>query len=107
MKKYVLDEEGNVRPEEDLEKWSLSRENGSFIVKKEEIGDYEISTVFLGLDHSFAERSSVPILWETMVFAKKPNDPLDNYFVRCGGSKEQALAMHQSIIFKINSLLTP
>jgi hypothetical protein len=37
------------------------------IVKKTEIGHFEISTVFLGLDHNFLP-DGPPLIYETMVF---------------------------------------
>jgi len=36
------------------------------IVKKTKIGDVEVSTVFLGIDHSFGVGK--PLLFETMIF---------------------------------------
>lgn len=35
------------------------------------VGDYHVSTVFLGLDHSFGR--GPPLLWETMIFG--PGEP--------------------------------
>lgn len=59
------------------------------------VGDSKISTVFLGLDHSFG--SSSPVLWETMVFGGE----LDQEQDRCSGSREQAEAMHARMVEKV------
>lgn len=39
------------------------------IVKKSYIGGMEVSTVFLGLDHSLIG-DGIPVLWETMIFGE-------------------------------------
>jgi hypothetical protein len=52
------------------------------------VGVLQISTVFLGLDHSFRE-SGPPILFETMIFG----DDEDDYQRRCA-TWEEAEAMH-------------
>lgn len=36
------------------------------IVAKDRVGPVEVSTIFLGMDHSFG--SGDPVLWETMIF---------------------------------------
>lgn len=52
--KYILDAEGNPQPEPDLHAWGQWLQNATNrIVKKERIDDSEVSTVFLGIDHSF------------------------------------------------------
>ena len=57
---YILDADGNPQPEPDLFKWALWLENShkskgrdNRIVQQDHIGKIFISTVFLGLDHSF------------------------------------------------------
>jgi len=56
-------------PCEDLMEWAQWYESvgKDRIVCKEFIGDYEISTVFLALDHSWAD-DEPPLLFETMIF---------------------------------------
>jgi len=46
-------------------------------VAKDTIGDVDISTVFLGINHGFTER--VPILFETMVFGGEHNEYCQRY----------------------------
>jgi len=95
--KYILDSKGNPVAELNLHRWAKWFENAERIVKQEIIGKSKISTVFLGIDHSFAENSSNPILWETMVFGGK----LDQEQDRCGGSREQAEAMHARMVQRV------
>lgn len=57
-------------------------------VKQESIGDVRVSTVFLGLNHSY--EGGEPVLWETMVF----EGSLDGYQERYT-SYEEALTGHE------------
>jgi len=63
---YILDENHNAVPA-DLMTWARSLENSEARrVAQTYIGIAMVSTVFLGLDHSFWE--GPPLLFETMVF---------------------------------------
>jgi hypothetical protein len=55
------------------------------------IGDVEVSTVWLGLDHSFG--SGPPLFWETMIFGGQ----YDEYEWR-HPSREAAFAAHDQIV---------
>lgn len=63
----------------------------SRIVKQEMVGDSKISTVFLGLDHSFGE--GPPLLFETLIFG----GPLDGWMWRCS-TREQAEEQHRKAV---------
>lgn len=70
--RYILDENNNPVEEPDLMKWAEWMEKsewplGRRIVAQENVGDYWVSTVFLGIDHRFMGEGP-PILWETMAF---------------------------------------
>lgn len=65
---YVLDENHNLIPTNNILTWGRFFENidkRRVAVKK--LGPIHVSTVFLGIDHGF-EPSSPPIVFETMVF---------------------------------------
>lgn len=71
--KYILDGH-NAKPEPDIIAWGhwYDKNYLNRHVKNEEIGsDVRVSTVFLGIDHSFGH--GPPLLFETMVFG----GPLD------------------------------
>jgi hypothetical protein len=51
---------------DDLIDWAQSFEGVKRRVAFDKVGNSEISTVFLGLDHSFGR--GAPLLFETMVF---------------------------------------
>lgn len=89
--KYILDEEGNAVPEHDLLKWAAWFEDATNrVVAKDSFGKIKVSTVFLGLDHSFDEGE--PILWETMVFGGELDQEMDRY-----GSLEDAKEGHKKM----------
>ena len=101
---YILDESGEkpVRCD-DIEAWAhwfedfKHRRVGATHLNH---GKVFVSTVFLGVDHSYGGR--IPILWETMVFDP---DSRDNEMDRCGGTREQALAMHAAMVERIEAVL--
>jgi len=69
--KYKLDKDHNIIPvgdsTDDLIEWALWSENiDNRRVAETMVGPYRISTVFLGIDHSFDD--GIPTLFETMVF---------------------------------------
>lgn len=65
--KYVLDEQGNPLAIEDLMIWAEWLEHANRRVARDKVGNCEISTVFLGLDHNWTD--GPPLLWETMLFS--------------------------------------
>ena len=94
--KYILDGKTPV-VENDLIKWAEWMQTGNRVVRHDTadvklagqpIGEVRVSTVFLGLDHSFGY--GTPMLFETMVFG----GPLDQQMDRCG-TWEAAEKMHE------------
>ena len=78
---YILDNNGNVIPEEDSLKWSKWMDFGNVgsnrIIRQTQIGGYLISTVFLGLDHGFSmsnDDNEDPVVFETMIFFDNNKD---------------------------------
>lgn len=86
--RYIL-VHGEPQVCEDLHTWALWFEQANYerIVAQNEIGDVSVSTVFLGLDHSFG--GATPLLFETMIF----NGPHDGYQERYA-TKAEALEGH-------------
>lgn len=90
--KYILAEDGKTPVREpDLLKWTQWFEtNGRDVACTDLDGGVCVSTVFRGLDHSFAFNSDAPpMLWETMIFGGPHNHYMDRYT-----SYEAALAGH-------------
>ena len=64
--RYILDGKNPV-PCDSLKKWGRWMENGDRRVARTEFAGGYVSTVFLGLDHSFGFEG-MPILFESMIF---------------------------------------
>lgn len=70
---YTLDDDKNVVPVSDVKEWAKLFENeGARRVASTSMKSVWVSTVFLGLDHSFGE--GPPLLFETMVFGEDENE---------------------------------
>jgi hypothetical protein len=85
--KYILEGHEPV-PCPDLITWGKWFQTADRHVAKTEIGDANVSTVFLGLNHQWG--SGPPLLFETMIFG----GPHADYQERCSTWNE-AEAMHQ------------
>ena len=62
---YYLLENEEVRPCT-LEEWGKMMESDQRVIEKTEVGGFEVSTVFLGLEHG--ARDGKPLVFETMIF---------------------------------------
>lgn len=61
----------------DLMKWGHWMQDADRHVARTDLSDSWVSTVFLGLDHSFS--GGPPVLFETMIFGGKHDDFQDRY----------------------------
>jgi hypothetical protein len=93
---YILDNNNNpiAKPTLEAVKW-VEDNNHRRVVKQEHIGDIFISTVFLGLDHSW--NSDIPVLWETMIFGGEHDQYQERYT-----SHEDALEGHEKALELVN-----
>lgn len=96
--KYILDKDGNPVEEKNLMKWARWFETGDRKVDRTQIGTVSVSTVFLGLDHSFMGK--VPLLFETMVFGGKLDKEMDRYTTR-----EEAVEGHKRMVKRVEGEL--
>jgi hypothetical protein len=83
-------------------------------VKKDLIGDFLISTVWLGLDHAwyrFADREKglpppVPLIFETMIFyEREPEDEEFNGYQERYCTNEEALLGHEKACEEVRKYL--
>lgn len=94
MRHYILQDGKSVEvPAPEWAQWmnriGLGRVIKSDLVTVAEYDDQvRVSTVFLGMDHSFSDNAP-PVLWETMIFGGK-YDQFQNRYT----SQEDALAGH-------------
>jgi hypothetical protein len=80
---YILNISGDPVPEPDVMKWALwfEEHNNDRRIARTELPDgVVVSTVFLGLDHSFGRGE--PLLFETMIFGGPHDETQDRYATR-------------------------
>jgi hypothetical protein len=94
--RYILNENNEPVECDDLFAWAAWLQTASLRIAEDQIGESMVSTVFLGLDHSFG--GDKPLLYETMVFGGK----LDNYCWRTS-TIEEALAQHSTAVWMVRS----
>lgn len=94
---YVLDAAGNPRPESDTRKWGEAFADGERrTVARDSVGEVDVSTVFLGMDHGWG--GALPVLWETMVFGGDLDGEQDRYT-----SREAAVAGHAAMLARVRA----
>jgi len=91
--KYILDKKKIVETN-DLLKWAEWFESADRHVGKKTIKGVEISTVFLGIDHSFGREK--PLLFETMIFGGEHDGYQERY-----STYEQAELGHKKAVAKV------
>lgn len=84
---WILDAQRRPKKVADVLEWGRWFETSDRVVKQEMIGDARVSTVFLGIDHSWD--NGPPVLFETMIFGGEH----DQYQDRCS-TWQQAEDMH-------------
>ena len=89
---YIL--EGHKAVKTDLSTWAKWLESAEHHVADEPIGDVRVSTIFLGLDHSFG--FGPPLLFETMVFGGPLDQNQDRYT-----TWEEAKEGHKKMVSRV------
>ena len=79
---------------EDVLEWGAWYETADRKVARTEKGPFTVSTVFLGLDHSFGRDTAV--LYETMVFGGELEGKIDRYHTR-----KEALKGHKKMCMRV------
>lgn len=71
------------------------------VLKQEYVGEYWVSTVWLGLDHGFGD--GAPLIFETMVFdhSQPGRESLNDLDMQRYSTEQQALAGHQDVVAKV------
>jgi len=80
MRFYILDVDGKTPVgTDDIHVWATFKTNYGRCQKRETVAEgIDVSTVFLGIDHSYV-KGGPPILWETMIFGGKHDQYQDRY----------------------------
>lgn len=96
---YILDENRNPKA---VTVEELAQRSQTTLAKKvafDTVGDVDISTVFLGLDHSFG-RGETPTLFETMTFSANPG--FNEYQWRYA-TWDEAVRGHNQIVERVKN----
>ena len=91
--KYILNGHEVVKCS-DLMQWAKWFESADRIVAKDTVGDSDISTVFLGLDHQFGDGPL--LLFETLVFGGNLSNEMDRY-----STWDEAVSGHNTMIERV------
>lgn len=88
---FIMDNQGNIFPEDSFLEWAkwFEKAGESRIIQKSYVGDVDVSTVFLGINHAW--RGGRPLIFESMTFSETDrfNHWQDRY-----STKEEAIAGH-------------
>ena len=96
---YILDQNNNPVPVPDVKDWALMFDRENRVVKKTTTShNHFVSTVFLGLDHSWTEDKV--LLFETMIFSEDKD--VDEYQERYSTWKE-AEEGHDKIVAELEA----
>ena len=90
---YILDGKTPVRCEDIIE-WAKKFDIKTRRVASDSIGDIDVSTVFLGIDHNWG--GGPPLLFETMVFGGKFDQEQERY-----ATWKQAEEGHKKMVEKV------
>ena len=74
-----------------LQEWAVYFGTANRSIGKDQFGDVTVSTVFLGMNHTYGEGK--PLLFETMIFGGEHDDYQERY-----STYDEALVGHQRAI---------
>jgi len=97
---YILNKSNYPIQCDDNEEWSKWMQENNRIVNHDFVGDILISTVFLGVDHSWG--GGPPELFETMTFAKDES-PWDHTVIGRYTFWDEAVDGHEKAVREISS----
>lgn len=96
---YMLNDDGEPVAVTDVLKWADWFETANRKIANDQIGECRVSTVFLGVDHSFGD--GPPLLFETMVFGPD-NHPFDEECERYA-TRTEAFAGHKAMCERVRA----
>jgi hypothetical protein len=99
--KYILTDDHQVEATDDFRRWSNWFETHRRHVAETTVGDLYVSTVFLGVDHSFSG-DGPPVVFETMVFDRDQNG-IDQRRYR---TWDEACSGHADVVAGLGSGMT-
>lgn len=91
---YAVLDGHEIRHVTDVLEWGRWYQDADRKVARDQVGEADVSTVFLGLNHGFGGR---PLYFETMLFATNPEDPRDGSTWRYQ-TWDEAAAGHAAVV---------
>ena len=99
--KYILDAAGKPQLVDDVALWAIWFEvSSNRVVAQTNVGEQQVSTVFLGLDHNF-DGDGPPVLWESMIFKALDGDDRQQRY----SSRDDAVVGHEELVETAKRLL--
>jgi hypothetical protein len=101
---YILDHAGEPVGCDDVTVWGAwMQADENVIVAQEDVGDFRVSTVFLGIDHAFG--GGPPVLWETIIFG--PGGTCLDGYPRRYRSRAEAVEWHADALAEAHRRTRP
>lgn len=94
---FILNEDGSVTPVE-VREWAKWYENADRSIAKYAFDKYDLSAVFLGINHNYGE--GPPLIFEMMIFKK---GTYDEVFCERFSTKSETLLRAQELVHLIES----
>lgn len=94
MSEYYIENDGKT-VSVDVQTWAREFDRANRQVARDTISGSEISTVFLGIDHSYGVP---PLLYETLVFGGSLDQEMKRYTTR-----EEAVAGHAEMVERVRA----
>lgn len=85
-----------------LEGWAFLFESDDRQIRFDRVGDVEISTVWIGIDHSLRFTGGPVLIFETMIFGGEHDKDMWRY-----STEDEAIAGHERITREIKAGLRP
>jgi hypothetical protein len=99
VKTYILDNSHRAIQCKSSLEWSSWMKKSNRVVAKTEVGDFLVSTVFLGIDHNHLGKGD-PLLFESMVFdSHGRGSEMQRYFIW-----DEAEIGHTEMVHKLKIL---
>lgn len=99
MGHYILNAQGEAEQVDDLLTWARWYEGAADqrrVARTQITAEVDVSTVFLGRDHSFGDDPGPPVLWETMVFGGPLNLDTERYTSRADAEAGHAAMVERA-----------
>lgn len=99
MNYWIRHPDGRLEQTDDPMRFAMFFESDSRRIALDVIGPYQVSTVFLGIDHGYSSEGP-PILFETMIFGKDSSGEFQYRY----STEEEAREGHNLAVTRLKEL---